>query len=72
MTTARDTAALNFIRDYIETNHYPPTVREVTQACGATNPSVGHEILSRLERQGLITRSPGIPRSITVAEQEKL
>lgn len=58
---------LEYIRQYKEQHGYPPTIRE----CGAylgRGASATHQRLRKLERDGLIRTTPGIPRSITITE----
>ncbi|WP_081412706.1 transcriptional regulator [Fictibacillus gelatini] len=67
--TKRQTAILEAIRNYIDQNHYAPTVREVGQAVGLTSSStiMGH--LERLRKKGFVTWEQGRPRTLRVIER---
>jgi repressor LexA len=56
----------DFINKYIFENGYPPSVREIGAAVGLRSPSTVHAHLNTLEKLGMITRSSGKTRSITV------
>lgn len=59
-----------FIRDYIRQRGYAPSIRDIARACYMTPGNV-HRYLDRLEGKRLITRQPGVARSIRLAEDEK-
>lgn len=46
----------NFIRAFIETQQYPPTVRDICAACNLKSTSVASYHLEKLEQQGRISR----------------
>lgn len=57
---------LAYLRDYVAEHGYPPSMREVGDACGLTSSSsVAHQ-LQVLEARGHIKRDPGSPRAITI------
>ena len=56
---------LAFIHAYTLVNERPPAQADIQRFFRLTPPSV-HQMLLTLERQGLISRRPGMPRSITV------
>jgi len=56
---------LAFIDAYSRVHRRPPAEREMQHHFGVTPPSVNQMILT-LEREGLIRRQPGVPRSIEV------
>ncbi|RME62019.1 MAG: repressor LexA, partial [Caldilineae bacterium] len=47
---------LRFIAEFIAENNFPPTIREIGQACNISSTSVVKYNLSKLERYGLIVR----------------
>lgn len=60
---------LEFIREEIKAQGYPPTVREIKDAVGLKSTSTVHGHLDRLERDGHIRRLAGSPRAIAVVEE---
>lgn len=57
---------LKHIKEYIEAHQYSPTVAELAAAAGVT-PNCVAERLGALVKLKLITKTPGIPRSIRPA-----
>ena len=66
--TPRQEQVLEFIRDSVRANGYPPTVREICTALDLSSPSTVHAHLSNLERLGLIKRDPTKPRALDVVQ----
>ncbi|MBI5681834.1 MAG: MarR family transcriptional regulator [Deltaproteobacteria bacterium] len=56
---------LAFIYNYTKINGRPPAERNMQYHFEVTAPSV-HQMIVVLEREGLIEREPGTPRSIRV------
>lgn len=65
----RERTALLFIREFFADRGFPPTMREIAAACGASNVGRAHEIVDRLEQEGFITRVKGSPRTIRVTKK---
>ncbi len=66
--TARQRAILEVIRETVERQGYPPSVREIGVGVGLTSPSsVAHQ-LGTLEKLGYLRRDPNRPRALVVAE----
>ena len=63
--TARQGQYLAFIHAYTLVNGRPPAQAEIQRFFQVTPPSV-HQMLLTLERERLISRRPGMPRSIVV------
>ena len=63
--TARQGQYLAFIHAYTLVNGRPPAQADIQRFFQVTPPSV-HQMLLTLERERLISRRPGMPRSITV------
>jgi len=59
------TPILTFIRAYTLDNGYPPTLREIGAGCYLDKTSV-HYHVKRLCALGVLSKSPGKMRSITV------
>lgn len=63
--TSRQSQFLAFIHHYTTLHGRPPAEAEMVQFFQVSPPSV-HQMIMTLERRGLITRTPGQARSITV------
>lgn len=68
--TDKQTEILEFIREKILANGYPPSVREICQAVGLRSTSSVHSHLSQLEEKGYIRRDPTKPRAIDIIDEE--
>jgi len=57
---------LDVIKRKIEEKGFPPSIREIADEVGlkSTSTVAGH--LTRLERKGYITRTPGTSRAISI------
>lgn len=64
--TARQEQVLDYIRESVRVNGYPPTVREICGALRLSSPSTVHAHLANLERLGFIKRDPSKPRALDV------
>jgi len=70
--TAKQGQYLAFIYHYTKLNRRPPAQTDIQRFFGVTPPSV-HNMLLTLERNGLLARAPGQPRSIEVlVDRDKL
>lgn len=54
--TSREQSILDFIRQKVWEDGFPPTVREICQAVGLRSTSTVHGYLARLEELGVIKR----------------
>jgi DNA-binding MarR family transcriptional regulator len=63
--TPRQGQYLAFIHAYTLVNGRPPAEADMQRFFRLAPPSV-HQMVLTLERDGLISRRPGVPRSITV------
>jgi repressor LexA len=66
--TPRQEQVLEFIRESVRANGYPPTVREICTALRLSSPSTVHAHLANLVRRGLIKRDPSKPRALDVVQ----
>ena len=66
--TPRQEQVLEFIRESVRANGYPPTVREICAALELSSPSTVHAHLANLERLGFIKRDPTKPRALDVVQ----
>jgi len=62
--TKRQEDILNFIKEYIVSRGYPPTVREIGKALGVSSPATIHAHLENLEYKGFIKREETKNRAI--------
>lgn len=56
----------NFLRERIQTDGVPPSVREICTATGIRSTSTVHYHLKALENAGYISRDEGLNRSIRI------
>lgn len=62
--TKRQEEILNFIKEYIVSNGYPPTVREIGKALGVSSPATIHAHLTNLSDKGFIKKEETKNRAI--------
>jgi repressor LexA len=67
--TARQQQVLEYIRECMRTNGYPPTVREICEQLQLSSPSTVHAHLANLERLGYIHRDPTKPRALDLVRE---
>jgi len=70
--TQRQRRILEFIRNAVERNGYPPSVREIGEAVGLVSPSSVAYQLKELERKGYLRRDPNRPRAVDVRTPSEL
>ncbi len=54
--TKRQNDIIQFIKEYIVSNGYPPTIREIGDALGLSSPATIHSHLNKLEEKGIIKK----------------
>lgn len=54
--TTRQNEILNYIKKYIATHGYPPTIREIGTALNVSSPATIHAHLTNLEKKGFIRK----------------
>ena len=62
--TPRQERVLNYLRDFIDEHGYPPSYRQIAQACQISSTSVVDYNLEVLEREGYLRRDRDISRGI--------
>ena len=62
--TRRQDEILNFIKEYIVSHGYPPTIREIGKAMGVNSPATIHAHLNNLEKKGVIKKDDSKNRAI--------
>jgi repressor LexA len=65
----RQESILDFIREFIEENQFPPTIREIGKRVGISSTSVVKYNLDALQRKGLLERDRDISRGIRLADE---
>ena len=66
--SAKQQEILEYIKDEILHNGYPPAVREICQAVNLKSTSSVHSHLETLEKNGYIRRDPTKPRAIEIMD----
>ena len=69
LLSPRQERILDCIGQYVSTNGFPPTVREICQSVGLSSPSSVHSQLRTLEEQGYIKRDPQLPRAMELRQK---
>jgi repressor LexA len=67
--TARQRRVFDYITNYFTANQEPPTMAEIGRQFGMTSLASVHNVLSILEREGLIRRIPNVSRGIELLNQ---
>ena len=60
---------MEFMREFLQENWLPPTVRDIQRACKISSTSVVDYNLRLLERDGYIRRKPDIARGIELVDE---
>ena len=64
--TKRQDEILLFMKEYIVSHGFPPTVREIGKALGVSSPATIHAHLANLERKGMIKKDGSKNRAIEI------
>lgn len=64
-------ALLKFLKEYIETHHYAPTLTEIAKEFNVSSLSTVHEHLDFLEKSGFIRRDSQQARGLTILDSEE-
>jgi len=62
--SAKQQHIVDFIQDFVDGHDYPPSIRQIQEACGISSTSVVDYNLRILEKQGLLRRDREISRGI--------
>ena len=62
-------AILRFIRSFVREKDYPPSIRDIQEACGISSTSVVDYNLKALERYGYIRRDREVSRAIELLDR---
>ena len=60
---------LQFLKEFITTHGFAPTIREIANALGLSSPATIEEHLQALERKGVILRIRGKKRAISISSE---
>ena len=69
--STKQQSILRFIRDFIREHDYPPSIRDIQEACGISSTSVVDYNLKALERLGHIRRDREVSRAIELVGRRK-
>ncbi|MEK5162047.1 MarR family transcriptional regulator [Paenibacillus sp. FSL R5-0527] len=69
--TRRQTEALEFIKSFVASKGYPPTIREMADHLGLQSSSTAFNLLDQLVRKGFVTKGPG-PRTLRVVADKEV
>lgn len=64
--TEKQKKIMEYLRDYIQENTMPPTVREITEHFGFKSPKATQDHVKALASKGYINREDGIARGIQI------
>lgn len=64
----RQRQILEFIQQFVQSNGYAPTLKQIAEALGLSSLATVHEHLTTLEAKGLLKRKSGRARSISLTE----
>lgn len=62
--TKKQSAVLKYVKEFMVSHGYPPTVREIGQALGVSSPATTHSHLKSLEEKGYIRKNGSKNRAI--------
>ena len=66
----RQRRVLKFLKEYLETNEYPPTLREIGRAIGVKSTSLISYYLDQLERRGYLVRQRSVSRGLRLVRRD--
>lgn len=69
--TDTQTEILEFLREFISENGYPPTAREVADEMRYKSTNAAREALNAIAAKGAIVISPGIARGIKLVDGKR-
>ena len=67
--TARQRKVFDYVSHYVDAHQEPPTIAEIGKQFGMSSSASVHQVLSILEREGLIRRIPNVSRGIEIVER---
>jgi repressor LexA len=67
--TSRQRRVFDYLSHYVDGHQEPPTIAEIGKQFGMSSSASVHQVLSILEREGLIRRIPNVSRGIEIVER---
>jgi len=67
--TARQRRVFDYLSHYVDMHQEPPTIAEIGKQFGMSSSASVHQVLSILEREGLIRRIPNVSRGIEIVQR---
>ncbi len=67
----RQQRILAFLEEYLDEHGYPPSIREICQACGISSTSVADYNLKALEQKGYLRRNADISRGLELVGRDR-
>jgi repressor LexA len=64
VSTMRQREIMQYVSEYTDTYHYPPTLQEIARWLGVSKTTVAEHVAT-MQKQGLIDRRRGRARTIT-------
>ena len=66
--SSRQQRILEFIREFMDDHHFPPTVRDIQAGCEISSTSVVDYNLHIMQREGYLKRLPEVSRGIELLD----
>jgi repressor LexA len=60
----------DYLCRFVEAHAQAPTIAEIREQFGLSSPATVHQVLSSLEREGLIRRIPNVSRGVEIIRQQ--
>ncbi len=70
--TVKEEIILNYIKDRIESDGFPPTIRDMCKDLKISSTATVHYYLKKLENKGVIVRQGNMNRAIKIVEEDQL
>ena len=68
-TDVKVTEVYNYVKNYLEQNFFPPSVREICAEVGIKSTATAYAYLEKLQKQGLITKTPDKKRAFSLTQK---
>jgi len=69
--SAKQEAILEYLTEFLDEHGYPPSIREIQDACGLSSTSVVDYNLRAMEQKGLIRRDRDVSRGIEIVGRSR-
>lgn len=69
--SSRQTTILDFIRNFLDDNGFPPTIRDIQRSCDISSTSVVDYNLNALRERGYLTRRSDVSRGLQLVEDTR-